>query len=170
MNSTPKPSHEQKGVCLSLTFSADRGEVLFLPPPWEDPELLLPDLSLPSIPWLLLGPTRCCPIPRRRPSWRLSLDIDSRCVQWLVCVEEVLTDRVISLSVLGGEKKNVTIYESENNRTQEVWELRFLVGNDISQSNCCDSEVTWAPANYIWCNFGRGVGTTTLGGTSRRRP
>lgn len=59
----------------SHTFKALRDGFLLLPPPCEEPELLLPDLSLPSPPWLLLGPSRCCPAPRRRPSWRLSLDI-----------------------------------------------------------------------------------------------
>lgn len=67
--------------CLNYTFKAVIGVFLLLPPPCEEPELLLPDLSLPSPPWLTLGPTRCCPAPRRRPSWRLSLDIDSLYVQ-----------------------------------------------------------------------------------------
>lgn len=83
-NSKAQPKTEGRFL---LTFNADKGEFLFLPPPCEDPELLLPDLSLPSIPWLLLGPTRCGPIPRRRPSWRLSLDIDSQYVQCLICIE-----------------------------------------------------------------------------------
>lgn len=83
-NSKVRPKTEGR---FSPTFNADKGEFLVLPPPWEDPELLLPDLSLPSIPWLLLGQTRCCPVPRRRPSWRLSLDIDSQNVQCLICVE-----------------------------------------------------------------------------------
>lgn len=116
-NSKTRPKIDLR---FSRTFNADKGEFLFLPPPCEDPELLLPDLSLPSIPRLVLGPTRCWPVPRRRPSWRLSLDIDSRYVQYLLCIEYMLTFRVISLSVL--VEKHVTIYDSRNNRTPgSVW-------------------------------------------------
>lgn len=66
---------------FSRTFKALRDAFLLLPPPCEEPELLLPDLSLPSPPWLALGPSRCWPAPRRRPSWRLSLDIE---LCWMV--------------------------------------------------------------------------------------
>lgn len=66
---------------FSCTFKAPRDAFLLLPPPCEEPELLLPDLSLPSPPWLALGPSRCWPAPRRRPSWRLSLDIE---LCWMV--------------------------------------------------------------------------------------
>lgn len=66
-------------VLWQITFRAML-MVVFLPfpPPWDDPELLLPDLSLPSPLWADLRPSLCCwPAPRRRPSCRLSFDMSS---------------------------------------------------------------------------------------------
>lgn len=86
------------------TFKAVMDAFLLLPPPCEEPELLLPDLSLPSPPWLLtLGPRRCCPAPRRRPSWRLSLDIDPPSVQRSVGDKLKSTSKVALLSEVMGK-------------------------------------------------------------------
>lgn len=134
----------------SHTFKALRDGFLLLPPPCEEPELLLPDLSLPSPPWLFLGPSRCWPAPRRRPSWRLSLDIG---VCWVV----------------GRWKKNV------HGQRFPV----FTVDGKTCQVNTCQwgqpNKAGSRPAISVWlaselANYWVAVGWTTCSSTNQAEP